>query len=175
MRILMSLALIACFVLSSKANANGLVLQQWGALNQKIMLKTGTMKLSKEMCASTHLWKYIYAEPYIRVVKYKVRPGSRYTAYAYYHTGKSEQWGKRSPMANVYCLTYNPFSKLKTKNGEAFYFWGQSPYKTPTGWTARRINFTIDSKSTGDAIYLIMASKNPSFPNGGPTEVSSRF
>lgn len=141
----------------------------WGSVATEKRVTTSLNKVQKADCTNW-VWSQAAYGPYLHLVKYKVRPGASYTLYHLYHTGSSDNL-VTAPYANAAAFSFDPFLD-KEKNassgdkGKIFGVWGQSPYKTKTGWTAKRINFRVDPRSTGDTLYILFSSEKPGWAMG---------
>ncbi|MEW6673128.1 MAG: hypothetical protein AB1427_15595 [Thermodesulfobacteriota bacterium] len=96
--------------------------------------------------------------PYIKVYRFRVEPGSKYTFYMFH------------PADGVYLNAYlrgdNPLSDYTYSYGpggflRGFVSWGQQPGKESCEYQVRRYNFTIAPESQQPWLYLVATYAKP--------------
>jgi len=140
--------------------------EEWGVINKRTMIKTGTTLITQEN-STKELWEWTIChlpKGYAYIVKYKVKPGAKYTLYSLYYTGVPKVT-RNAPYLDVRAYTFNPLSEQKRKKGISSSRGGPL-YKTKTGWAAYRENFSVDPKSTGNTLYLVFTSRKPNWKMG---------
>ncbi|MBW2544674.1 MAG: hypothetical protein JRD43_04265 [Deltaproteobacteria bacterium] len=153
---LVALFVVGLFFTVQNARAIGVTTLE---LDREITLEAPDIPMDKATAPKLLYKRYNYShEPYVKVYRFRVEPGHRYTFYMIHPADGISM--------NAYLRGDNPLTDYTSSYGPSGYLrnfvsWGQQPRKSSCEYQARRYNFTISPESEHPLLYLVAIYAKP--------------